>query len=181
MEKPTVLFHSSQDKNIEEFEPRKESYRDPEEGPVVFASSEKAIASMFLVPTLGGLGSSGRFRWDEGEGLKSVFFYVTEDEINFRKSDKGGAIYSLPSDTFETDLTKGLKELEWVSKIPVKPIGKEDFESGLEAMMNLEVQVFFVDHETYKRIRSSEDNGRSILKGLISENQKLGINPISFE
>ena len=37
------LYHASNNKNIDVLKPRQESIRDPNEGPVVFASQDKSI------------------------------------------------------------------------------------------------------------------------------------------
>lgn len=68
--------------------------------------------------------------------------------------------------------------MEWVSRNDVKPIGRIDYNSALEAMIENSVQVIFTDIETLKRMRESEDQGYSIAKKLESENKKLGKNYI---
>lgn len=47
--KPAALYHASGNRDIEEFEPRNRHTRDRSEGPVVFGTPDKAVASMFLV------------------------------------------------------------------------------------------------------------------------------------
>jgi len=47
--KPSVLYHASQNRNVELFEPRAKSYRDRKEGPVVFGTPELPFATMFIV------------------------------------------------------------------------------------------------------------------------------------
>lgn len=171
--KPAVLYHSSPNTEIGEFEPRSDKVRDPNEGPRIFATPDKALASAFIVPTDGSWVNIGRFN--------EVPYIIISDEQRFKDSDKGGAIYHLPSNTFETDLNKGMKSSEWTSRVPVKPIDKDIYKSGLEAMLSLGVQVYFVDTDTLHRINESADHGYSIVNTLPSENQKLNINPKPFE
>lgn len=45
--RPKILYHASPNRSINVFEPRREKVRDPEEGPVVFATPDKALASAF--------------------------------------------------------------------------------------------------------------------------------------
>jgi hypothetical protein len=168
IEKPPVLYHASPNKDIEVFEPRKESVRDATEGPRVFATPDKAVAAMFLVRTNDSWAAIGTF-----DGTPC---FVIGDKERFTKLDTGGAIYSLPNTSFETDVTKGLKKLEWTSTENVRPTGKEAFDSALEACINYGVQVYFVDKETLQAIRNSSDHGLSILRKLESENQKIGRN-----
>jgi hypothetical protein len=48
-------------------------------------------------------------------------------------------------------------------------------------MIENAVQVYFVDREMFTEISSADDHGRSILIGLISENQRRGVNIRSLE
>jgi hypothetical protein len=171
--RPKVLYHASENVDIKEFEPRMRYVRDPDEGPQIFATPYKALASEFLVPT--------NERWANGGSFNSIQYFVISDKTLFENIDKGGAIYTLPPETFETNSTKGLGSSEWTSSIAVRPSGKEVFKSGLKAMLELGVQVYFVDPHTYELIESSRDHGFSILAGIESENQKTGINNKSFE
>lgn len=168
MIRPAVLYHASENKNIEIFEPKAETVRDPEEGPVIFATPDKILASIFIVPTNDSWAQSGLFN--------GIHYFVCSDREKFKKLDKGGAIYTLLSDTFEYNPSKGLREKEWVSKLSVKPIDKEEFKSGLEAMLNFGVQVFFVDKETFKVIEEADDHGLKILSDLRSVNQERNLN-----
>lgn len=142
MVKPKFLYHASSNRNVEILEPRAESIRDPNEGPVVFATPNKTYASMFLVPSDDSWTSKGQFN--------EQYYHAISDEKRYKKLDKGGAIYTLKPDTFETDLTKSMKQREWMSKKSVKPVKKEVYESGLEAMKQLGVRVIF-----YVKNRSS--------------------------
>lgn len=168
MDKPKILYHASQNRNIDYFEPRAESIRDPEEGSVVFATPDKVMASIFIVPTDDSWTGSGLFG--------GVHYFVCGDEERFRGIDKGGAIYTLSSDTFENDPSKGLGTREWTSKISVKPNSSEEFSSGLEAMLEMGVQVYFLDKEKFQELKKSSDHGNKILRKSVSENQKMGKN-----
>lgn len=164
--KPRTLYHGSQDRNIQEFQPRAIGVRDPNEGPVIFAAIDPGLASIFITPTYQ-YGKSGRFC------STCPYYYVFSDKEKYQNIDKGGSIYFLPIDSFTTNPSKGVGTNEWVSKELVKALFKIDFESSLQAMLNFGVQVFFVSSEIFEQIRSSSDNGKSILLGLQSENEKL--------
>lgn len=167
MKKPDVLYHASPNRNIEIFKPRNESVRDANEGPVVFATSQKDYASCFIMAT--------DDSWTQISKFNSVRVVVVSDRTRFEMQDKGGAIYELPSNTFIYDIRGSAKD-EWTSRESVKPIGKIVFDSGLEAMLKYGVQVYFVDKTTFKKITNAEDHGISILQILQSENQKHNIN-----
>jgi len=141
MEKPPFLYHATSNRNIEIFEPRAESIRDPNEGSVVFGTPSKAYVSMFIVKSNDSWTSKGRYN--------GVWYHAISDEERYRQLDKGGAIYTLPSDTFETDLTRGMKSMEWVSRVSVKPLEKEIYDSGIEAMLKNGVKVLFVPNDVF--------------------------------
>ena len=165
-EKPAVLYHASSSKDIEEFKPRAESVRDPNEGPVVFATPDIAYASCFIVPSTDAWSQKSVFITESGESMHVV---IIGDKERFQKIDKGGAIYFLPSDKFETDLEKNMKDREWISRKPVKPSGKTEYRTGLQAMLENGVQVYFVDKKTFEEIKKSEDHGLEIIKTLKPE------------
>jgi len=162
--KPEILYSASQNRNIDIFEPRARSIRDPNEGPVIFATPDKAYASMFIVPSNDSWTNKGR--------CQDQYYQVISDEKRYKKLDKGGAIYTFKSDDFETDLTKSMKNKEWISKKPVKPINKEIYESGIEAMKQLGVRIFFVEPDIFLDFRQKFTNGmKKEAFDLISTNQ----------
>jgi hypothetical protein len=158
LERPWVLFHASRNQNINIFEPRAEKTRDVNEGPRVFGTPSRAMASIFLVET--------DDSWVQSGAMDDIPYIIISDEERFRQLDNGGVIYSLPSDTFENDPEKGLRELEWTSREPVVPIEKELIPSALEDMVKQGVKVFFVDNEMYAQIVHAPDHGESIVKNL---------------
>ena len=172
MEKPQAVYHGSTNRQIERFEPRSEKVRDSKEGPRVFATSDKRMASVFIVDADDSWANSGMHN--------GVPYIIISDRERFVRLDQGGAIYHLPSDTFATDPDKGLREIEWTSTEPVEPFHKEEHESALESMLEHGVQVYFVDPETYEAWKTAPDHGLSILESTESENQHRNINPIPF-
>lgn len=172
MEKPEKFYHGSSDRSIERFVPRADKIRDPAEGPRVFATPDKRMASIFIAGTDGSWASSGAFN--------GIPYMVISDRERFEKLDQGGAIYHLPGETFENDPEKGLGELEWTSKEPVEPVGKDEHESALDAMIDHGVQVYFVDPQTFEAINAAEDHGHAILQTLESENQRQNRNAVDL-
>jgi hypothetical protein len=158
-EKPPVLFHASSNPDIDIFEPRIRKVRDPNEGPRVFATPSRAMASIFLVET--------DDSWAQSGAMDDTPYIVISDEERFKKLDKGGVIYSLPNKTFENDPEKGLRELEWTSAEPVTPTNKEFVRSALEDMVKNGVKVYFVDKATFQKIQHSSDHGKSVIDNLL--------------
>lgn len=171
-ERPPLLYHGSIAPHLEKLEPRFESWRDKEEGPQVFATPDKRLATIFAGKTKQ-MVTSGKF--DD-----TPYAIILEPREKFVENDKGGYIYTLPSENFECDPQKGLGAGEWTCKVTVKPQGAEKFDSALDAMLDAGVQVYFVHESTHQAILKSEDHGYSILKNLKSENQNRGINIAEF-
>lgn len=157
-EKPPVLFHASRNPDIDIFEPRIGKRRDENEGAQVFATPNKAMATMFLVDT--------DDSWTQSGAIDDVPYIIISDRERFESMDHGGTIYSLPSDSFETDLEKGLRELEYTSVETIKPVSSEHFPSALKAMLEHGVRVYFVDKKTFEAIQTSSDHGEEIVANL---------------
>lgn len=171
-EKPDFLYHGSPHR-IEELEPRTKPHREKEEGKLVFATSETGDASMFLYKTA----LTGHFMI---KGERIGYTVIVEDKDEFLKNDKGGHIHVLLSETFEPTPHSGMSN-EWVSKEGVKPEKVMEYDSALNAMIEYGIQVYFVDNDTYQKIRRAEDHGYSIFKNLQSENQLRGVNVKEFK
>lgn len=174
-ERPKTLYHASPNREIDELEPRKKSVRDENEGPVVFATPDKAVATFFLFDSNGRWVASGRHN-----GVPYVA--IREDRTRFMETDTGGTIYELPSEGFTCDPQKGLGVNEWTHKGKIKPTGKTTFPSALDAMIDAGVQVYFVDQETFDRIQADKkEHGLRILMSLKSENEMREKNVRRFE
>ena len=87
--KPAILYHGSPHGEIEELGPRRESMRDPEEGPVLFATQDLAVATVFMFKSK---------HWGSGQFGDIPYAWIVETREEFIKKDKGGHIYVLPSD-----------------------------------------------------------------------------------
>lgn len=169
-EKPSVLYVAAQTPDIQELTPREGNFRDEDEGAVIFSTPDKALASVFLV---------------EGHGdhwMQIGFFgdipvvVINADREGFIKDDKGGFMYTVPSDTFDYNPHKGMGEREWTSREPVKPLSETRYPSALDAMIENGVQVYFVDKKIFGKLNNSDDYGYHILIGLTSENKRRGKN-----
>lgn len=169
-EQPARLYHASPATEIEVFEPRNKTVRHPDEGPVVFATPDKASAMPHLFES--------KDNWTKHGRINGVhYILINSDRETFINNDKGGAVYELSGDGFYSDLSKGPAR-EWVNKSPVKPIAKEMMPSALDAMINHGVQVYFVDEATLNRFKEAKETDQKIdvLASLPSENQRRGVN-----
>lgn len=164
-EKPSVLYHASRNAEIDVFEPSIGKRRDELEGAQIFATPSKAMTTIFLVET--------DDSWTQSGSMDGTPFMVISDKERFSQLDTGGYIYSLPSDSFDTNLEKGLRELEYTSTEPVTPNEREFVPSALQAMLENGVNVYFVDKETWHAMQESDDDGESILKSLAPEKLEI--------
>ncbi|MFS8159413.1 MAG: hypothetical protein ACMG6E_04210 [Candidatus Roizmanbacteria bacterium] len=139
--------------------------RSRNEGPVVFATDNEIEASKFIVPS--------DDSWSQLSRFNDIHVAIYSDRSRFFRNDKGGAIYTLPSDTFSIDQKFSGSSKEWTSKENVKPIEKIEYASGFKCMLTKGVQVYFVSEEILKEIQKAEDHGYSLIKKLTSENTKL--------
>lgn len=100
--------------------------------------------------------------WTSKGMFNGQWYCAISDEKRFKEIDKGGAIYTLPSDTFTTDLDRGMGRNEWISKVPIKPSSKKEYDTCLTAMILNNVKVIFVNQEVFhkfrKLLRSSKTN-----------------------
>lgn len=173
-EKPSILYHASEWQGIEEFEPRAESIRDPQEGPVIFATPDRAYALQFLVP-----GDDRESKRGYYNGIPTIIIRGSLGE--FIKRDKGGWLYHLPSGAFDFDPKKSMRDKEWTSRVPVKPIESEHYPSTVDALIDAGVQVYFVDDALFTKICSEKNAGFETLLTLTSENMCRGKNIRKFQ
>lgn len=173
------LYHASENTDIEILEPKAITFRDKNEGPVVFATPDKAYASMFLTPTDDSWTIKSGYKFNEDD--EKLWITIIGDEKRFRENDKGGAIYTLPKDTF---LAEPKRNSEWVSKTSVKPLKKDIYTNSLDAMIDNNVIVYFVSPEKLEEIKKiSHDSSErfGVLKELESENERRGLeNPVQY-
>jgi hypothetical protein len=167
-QKPTEFYHASPNGDIAEFVPLAESMRDPAEGPQVFATPSRAMATIFLVKTDDSWANSG--------SIDDVPYMIISDEARYRAADTGGYVYTLPPESFVNDPKKGLGPLEWTSSVKVIPAKKEFYPSAVEAMIDAGVQVYFTDLEAYRKIQNDIDHISEYLYALESENRRRNKN-----
>jgi hypothetical protein len=135
------------------------------ERPAVFATERADVAGLFMfqAETLASVGFE--------QNIAYICIWGTAEE--FAPKDKLGFLYVLPSATFE----KIGKEYEWQSFDPVAPLEIKEFHKTIEGMIELEIQVYFInDDAVFDKIVADKDNRAPILKELLSENQKQDLN-----
>lgn len=171
MQKPEFLYHGSTKSIDGPLTPILEhsTVDHSHTRPAVFATERKDVAAMFMFP-LDTLASIG-FEQD----ISYICIWGTREE--FVSKDNGGFLYILPNDTFE----KIGKDYEWQSFSPVTPIKIDRYSSVIEGMLENNVQVYFIDDDpTFDKIVEDKNNRALVLKNLVSENERRGINIKKF-
>jgi hypothetical protein len=151
-----VLFHGSVNRDISILEPRASHVRNPEEGPVVFATPSAALASCYT------------FIWDDSWVHQTVdngqVTMVIGDKERFESQDTGGAIYMVPRHYFSFDSNRGLGIYEWVSKEKVGILLEIGYKSSFAVMKQFGVKIYFLSPEEFKLyLKSSEQERSNIL------------------
>lgn len=164
-ERPPFLYHGSSNRELKAIHPRAQSVRDPNEGPIVFATPDRAGAVQFMM--------NSDDSWCQLSKHNDVRVAVYADRTKFEQLDQGGTVYTLPSEGFAVQQPVKHPD-EWTHSGAVAPIERTDYPSVLEAMLDSGIQVYFTDYATLKRIQAAPDHGVSIIRGLESENMKMG-------
>jgi hypothetical protein len=128
--KQDFLFHGSNCTNIDILTPTiQENYRGNEINGV-FASSDALWAMFFAIVNrecYRGSLRNGSFllRNPDGKSERFYFFSINK-EMEGKEAWKAGSVYILPRDSFKQTGTGSLRFDEWVSEVPVIPMGKID-------------------------------------------------------
>lgn len=157
-EKPPVLYHGTIRNDIEEFNPYRAPER-PDESAMVYASPDFEIAAQSM---------ANKFVSNGGivNGRKFVCIPMSREE--FITQDKGGTVYTFPSESFEINTGKGFGgDKEWVSETAVKPIEKIEFPSLLGKMLEQGTEVYFIKPEMVAEITKAQDGDPKELEDLL--------------
>lgn len=168
MKKPKFLYHGSPHKNLDQLKPQNRLLHRAEEDKLIYATPDIALASVFL--------ASGKAHIGCGKFGKVWYIWIIADRNKFIKNDSGGHIYVLPSETFKVNQKSVFSEEEYVSTVPVKPNKVIEFTSSIDALVENDVQVYFISQEIYEQVQKSKDHGYLIFCNLESENQRRGVN-----
>lgn len=171
-EKPPFLYHASSNKELKQIVPFRIRHRDKNEGPLVFASTDKQFLTCFLTRIDDSWGQIGRY---DSNG-QIIYTFCISDKERFMKLDIGGAIYKVSSDDFNLNITQKFEE--WTTKKSVEVLDKKIYDSSLEAMMENDVRVYFCTKEQLEEIRNSVNDlekSFQILDSIGSENEVRGL------
>ena len=146
-EKPPVLYHGTIHSDIKEFTPRGALER-PDENPMVYASPDIKIATQSM---------ANKFVTNGGIINGRLFVCIPMTREEFIHYEKGGTVYTFPSDSFKINDGKGFGAGEWVSETPVKPSSQIEFQSLLETLLKQGTEVYFIKPEMVPIITKAQD------------------------
>lgn len=165
-EQPKKLYHGSNHRIDGQLRPilRKSTGDHIHSKAAVFATERIDLAALFMFPfeRIASIGFE--------EGIAYICIWGLREEFD---KDHGGYIYELPVGSFK----KIGKDYEYQSFESVVPKETLFFDSMLKGMMECGVQVYFINEDSiFDKIVSDKERRATILRELISENQKDGIN-----
>jgi len=161
--KPGKLYTSSQVGKIKKLIPQKGRHRNADEGNVIFATPDKALASIFLV-------KNNNDSWMEIGYFNDIpYTVINMDKKEFIENDCGGSMYEVASNKFRFEANLGMGDKEWISNDPITVLNEQNYPSALNAMIENNVYVFFVKNETFTKIKRSKDHGFKIMSKLVAE------------
>lgn len=137
-----ALYHASPQKGLSVLVPQRTFSHDRYIGDFVFATANRVMALMYLVPR-------GTATLMNPDG-KQPDIAICAEPGQFLQQDKGGAIYELAPDGFRTTPQPGLSRYELVSPKAVEPTSITVYASTLRALLDAGVTVRFIDESTFK-------------------------------
>jgi len=150
-----ILYHASQITGLDTLTPANQTPRYTGESNYIFATPFKALAAMFLAPR--------EISTEISKYGEEFVIFINSSLDEFKKFDKGGSIYSLDGNQFNTDSSVGMGDTEWVCDHDIAPLSEETYESSLLAMHSFNVQTYFVDKETFINIQNNPSNGLNLV------------------
>ena len=151
-----VLYHTSTNKDLEVIEPQRTLSSNVYIGDYVFATSNHKLAAMYLVargtPILLNIKTA----------MPHLIICANPEEYRIR--DRGGAIYTIPAESFHKTPQKGLEDSGLVSEVAITPISKKVYETSIEALREEGVEIYFVSKEQFDEIVNKKNEAEIIAR-----------------
>lgn len=151
-----ILYHASQKKNLKQLKPQKTLSDNKYIGEFVFATSNKKLAVMYLVPK--GIATL----MNPHESNPNIV--ICAESENFLRLDIGGAIYEIPGKNFTQSPQIGLIAYEMVSTKTVKPLNALVFDSTIDALLLNGIKIRFTTEKIFKSLIRNPDQDKMIEK-----------------
>lgn len=126
--------------------PQKTLSKDIYIGDYVFATSNKVLAAMYL--TTRGVPTIMHYEYE-----RPVIMIMASSE-EYAKGDIGGAIYTVPAESFTNTPQAGLEDSEFVSSVEVMPISKKIYNSSIEAIKSMGITINFISKDYFNELSS---------------------------
>jgi hypothetical protein len=154
LEKPTVLYHGSSDRNIHEFTPKENvAFGGIEKGVYVFATPDKKAVLPYL---FSGEINGKQISWNSGKFSDgTVYVALPVSREDFSKNDRGGVVYTISPENFHS--YDGYHDYEWVSEETIIPNGMEVYESILDTWEKNNIKLYFdIDFDVLNKFRGDD-------------------------
>lgn len=148
------LYHASNIKDLKILKPQRTISNDKYIGDYVFATSDRKLATMYLVT--------------KGVPILMVTRHtvpkviICANQEDYILNDNGGAVYEVSSKGFIDTPQDGLSPYEKVLKLPVTPLRKTIYSTSLNALRSQEINVYFVDKEIFNSLLMNPDQSKII-------------------
>lgn len=140
----TILYHTSSRCDLSIIKPQRTLSKDKYIGDYIFATSDKILAIMYLT-------TKGNYSLMNPHS-RPPSIVIRSDETSYRKTDKGGTIYTLPSKSFQKTPQTELSDFERVSIVATKPLDKTTYKNSLDAMQAAGIEIYFTNQHTFDEL-----------------------------
>ncbi|OCA84537.1 hypothetical protein A8F94_15755 [Bacillus sp. FJAT-27225] len=125
-----VVVHGSNNKQIEKFEPRRQTLYNGRYTEAVFGTKDGIWPQFYAVFDRNKLVGDFRNACLKVDKGKSYYFFSLNAQTHASNPWTSGAVYFFPDETFEPASTSQVHFDEWISKTPVKPLLSIHIEPG---------------------------------------------------
>lgn len=149
-----ALYHASQQTNLSTIKPQRTFSNDKYIGNYVFATTNKKLALMYLVPK----GIPTLMNPDDPQPN----IVICSELSKYITKDQGGAIYKLPSNDFIKSPQKELSMYEMASKQSIKPLTKNIYKNTIQALQSADIKIYFVNDATFAKLIKNPNQDKLI-------------------
>ncbi len=151
-----TLYHASPLSRLPIITPQPTLSRDKYIGDFVFATKNKRLALMYLVPK--------GFATLMNSQLSNPNIVICGKVKDVIKKDKGGSLYWLSDEYFQDTPQAGLSEYEMVSEKPVIPFKEVSYENTIETLINGGISIYFTNESTFNSLLVNDKQQELIQK-----------------
>ena len=153
------LYHASGTSGLRILSPQRTLSKNHYIGDYVFATDNKLMAAMYLVPNAVGIRLLG-YEYEQ------PYLVVCSTIEAFVKLDTGGSIYTVPQDSFHDTPQQELRGTEFVSEVSVVPIAEQRYDTARQALGDRGAKIYVLSEVSFDRVMKAGTDAWEILKEL---------------